>query len=349
MSLQKFKHVNFRPETTKLISVMAAIVDEYVEAGYVLTLRQLYYQAISRDILPVDWIDVAYNRKNGLDDDTKNTEKNYKRLGVLVSDMRMTGLLDWDAIVDRGREPHRHIEFSGVRNRIESAIANYRLPRWQDQDWYAELWVEKDALAGVLEPLADEAHVVLMVNKGYSSQSAMYASAQRFMAEPGRGILFYLGDFDPSGEDMVRDVRERLYVFGARDLQVRKIGLTMEQIRKYKPPPNPAKITDPRAGVDKDGNITNPNGYVAKHGTRSWEVDALDVDVLCAIVRASLAGVIDESAMDAWKAREDHDKACITRACAQLMKMGASTPEIPAPAKKSAKRGITKKKGTKKS
>lgn len=345
MSRQKFKHINFRPETRALISVMADIVDEYIAAGYVLTLRQLYYQAISRDILPNDWIDVAYNRRNGLDDDTKNTEKNYKRLGGLVSDMRMCGLLDWDAIVDRGREPHKHIEFMGVRHRIESAIANYRLPRWDDQDWYAELWVEKDALAGVLEPLADEAHCVLMVNKGYSSQSAMYASAHRFMAEPGRGVLFYLGDFDPSGEDMVRDIRERLHVFGASDLQVRKIGLTMDQIRKYRPPPNPAKITDPRAGVDKDGNITNPNGYVAKHGTRSWEVDALDVEVLCAIVRSALATVIDEERMDAWKAREEHDKNSIKAACAQLMKEAASTPEIP---KKAQKSGMTKNKGAKK-
>lgn len=339
MSREKFKHVNFRPETRALIPVLVAIVNEYTQAGYVLTLRQLYYQTISRDILPGDWIDVEYNRKNGLDDDTKNTEKNYKRLGGLVSDMRMTGLLDWDAIVDRGREPHRHIEFTGVRHRIESAIANYRLPRWKDQPWYAELWVEKDALAGVLEPLADEAHCVLMVNKGYSSQSAMYASAQRFMAEPGQGILFYLGDFDPSGEDMVRDVSERLYVFGAHDLQVRKIALTKEQIRKYAPPPNPAKVTDPRAGVDKHGNITNPNGYVAKHGTRSWEVDALPPEVLSQVVRTALAAVIDEDKMSAWKAREEHDKASITKACAELMSEEESTPKTPR----------KKKKGTKKS
>ncbi len=78
-----------------------------------------------------------------------------------------------------------------------------------------------------------------MVNRGYSSASAMYESARRFLREgrDKRSILFYLGDHDPSGEDMVRDVQERLATFGA-DVDVQKIALTMEQVKRYRPPPN---------------------------------------------------------------------------------------------------------------
>src|SRR5439155_26650700 len=127
------------------------------------------------------------------------TQRECKRLASIISDGRLAGLVDWDAIEDRGREPVTWAEYNNVTDLIDEAVRRYRLPRWDDQDNYVELWVEKQALAGVLEPLAMEHHVTLMVNKGYSSQSAMYESAQRFMGRCDRGygktpILFYLGD-----------------------------------------------------------------------------------------------------------------------------------------------------------
>lgn len=280
MSKEAFREKNFSAKSMNLISICDKIIESYQGQGLRLTLRQLYYQCVSRNII-------------------KNEEKSYKNLGSLVSDARLAGLLDWDAIEDRVRVPRIPQEFENLGDLAKTAAAAYRLPRWADQDCYCELWVEKDALAGVLAPLAREFHVTLMVNRGYSSQSAMYESAARFMreSEDKDHFLFYLGDHDPSGEDMVRDVAARLEMFGA-NVEVQKVALTMEQIRRYRPPPNPAKLTDSRAAA-----------YIEKFGTSSWEVDALPPEVLAQLIRATLGRHVDREKMDAVIAKEETDKA----------------------------------------
>src|SRR4029077_14052350 len=135
-----------------------------------------------------------------------------------------------------------------------------------------------------------------MVNKGYSSQSAMYESSKRFIeaGESGQsGIIFYLGDHDPSGEDMVRDIEDRMEMFGA-DLIVKKLALTWKQIEEYSPPPNPAKISDPRAAE-----------YIRKHGNESWEVDALEPKILARLVTHAFSAHIDQEKSDAIIEREE--------------------------------------------
>lgn len=276
MPTQAYRSINFRKESLARIDQMVAIVDEYEAQGLRLTARQLYYQFVSRDFIP-------------------NTQRSYKNLTALLADARYAGLIDWDSIEDRGREPTTWSQYDNISECVDSAVRHFRLPRWREQPHYVELWVEKQALAGVLEPLAAEFHVTLMVNKGYSSASAMYEAAQRFRGRCDEGedfddapqpILFYLGDHDPSGEDMVRDIDDRLTEFGVANLDVRKLALTMAQVKKYRPPPNPAKTTDSRF-----------EGYAAKHGDESWEVDALPPNVLQQIIRTEFEGVIDRGKM----------------------------------------------------
>lgn len=305
---ERYDHdIRFNASNRKIVDEADAIIERYIALNQRMTLRQIYYVFIGEDLLPSSWIDEVYNKKHGLAPDTKNTIKNYKRLGGLISDGRLAGILDWDAIEDRGRRPDSPSEWNDVGDLLETAFRSYRLPRWKGQTCYAELWVEKDALAGVLAPLAREAHVTLMVNKGYSSQSAMYASAQRFCEHECDKHLFYLGDFDPSGEDMVRDIEDRLKTFGVEGLSVTKVALTMPQIRRHRLPPNPTKVSDGRAGVRKDGSIV-PGGYVDVHGWESWEVDALRPDVLSRLIREAFDTVINRDAMDAVIAQEDADK-----------------------------------------
>jgi hypothetical protein len=284
--------MKFRPDSMRKIEQMREIVDEYSEQGLRLTARQLYYQFVSRDFIP-------------------NTPAEYKKLTALLTDARYAGLIDWSAIEDRGRVPDVPSEWKDVQSLVRGALRAYRLPRWGNQPCYAELWVEKQALAGVLEPLAYEYHVPLMVNKGYSSASAMYDAAKRINRRSDDGTkrthLFYLGDHDPSGEDMVRDIKERLFEFGARHCLVTKIALTMGQIGEYHPPPNPAKITDPRA-----------KAYCAQHGAESWEVDALRPDVLAQLIRTALDGCIDKKRMRAVIDREEHDKEALRAAAENL-------------------------------
>lgn len=282
---RKFREVNLKPVSMERVLLCNEIIASYQAQDLRLTLRQLYYQLVTRNAIP-------------------NAEKSYKALSSLVSDARLGGFMDWDAIEDRVRQPWREPEFQGLSQLADAALKSYRLPRWRDQDNYVELWVEKDALAGVLRPLASEFHVTLMVNRGYSSQSAMYESAARFKTR-GAGkfpFLFYLGDHDPSGEDMVRDVAERLAMFGV-NAQVEKLALTMDQVKQYDPPPNPAKVTDPRAAE-----------YIAKYGDESWEVDALPPETLSEIIRDAFSGVVDQNAMDAVIAQEESDKDALREA-----------------------------------
>lgn len=256
------------------------IIDRYLGMGLKLTLRQLYYQLVTTNYIP-------------------NQEREYKRIGRIVSDGRLAGLIDWDAIEDRVRRPDIPGEFTGLGQLVKAALQAYRLPRWKGQEEYVELWVEKDALSGVLVPLAREFHVTLMVNRGYSSQSAMYDAAERFLEYSDQSCwLLYLGDHDPSGEDMVRDIDDRLNDIFCCSVSVNKIALTMEQVEQYNPPPNPAKMSDSRAA-----------GYVDKFGDACWEVDALPPDALQELVRDAIEGHVNHEAMDKILEREKKDKA----------------------------------------
>jgi len=283
MSRQQYKELGIRDVGLAVIQHANRILAEY--GGMRLTLRQLYYQFVSRDLVP-------------------NTEQSYKRIGDIIGKGRLAGMIDWDAIEDRGRRPDVPAEWDGVSDIMSTVVRSYRLPRWENQDYYAELWVEKQALASVLEPLASKWHATLMVNKGYSSLSAMRESARRFIVrEDKQKVLFYLGDHDPSGEDMVRDIRERLEMFGAVGLDVQKIALTMEQIQHFNPPPNPAKKTDSRYAE-----------YIAKHGTdKSWEVDALPPHELGRLIDLAFADIIDMDKYNAMIEREKVHKAALVK------------------------------------
>lgn len=319
MSLICFSKSNLRRPTLAMIEHCNAIIEKYRAAGMTLTLRQLYYQLVVANIIP-------------------NKETSYKHLIWTISNGRLSGLVDWDAIEDRIRKPRKPPEYGNLKDLVEAALWSYRLPRWEGQDHYVELWVEKDALAGVLQPLASEFHVTMMVNRGYSSQSAMFEAAQRFLqhcydigdhdyytelddddvpafqhdevGDPTRfPTLLYLGDHDPSGEDMVRDIRERLVMFGVRDIEVTKVALTMDQVREYGPPPNPAKMTDCRAAK-----------YVEKFGSQSWEVDALPPEVLAKIIRNIFASLIDKKLMKSIMEREEADKKALRASVDELVK-----------------------------
>lgn len=290
MVKEVFREKNFRPRSLSLIEECNEIISNYLGQGLRLTLRQLYYQLVTRNSIP-------------------NEEKAYKNLSSLVSDGRLSGMIDWNAIEDRIRIPSIPSEWENISDLVESALYSYRLPRWEGQDFYVELWVEKDALAGVLKPIAQDHHITLMVNRGYSSQSALYESMLRFTGKSNREqVILYLGDFDPSGEDMVRDIQDRMDMFGA-SVQVEKIALTLGQVQKYNPPPNPAKLTDPRSME-----------FVAKYGASSWEVDAIEPSELGRIVTSEIRSRLNMDLMNAVVKQEGKDKEHLRKAAKTIMK-----------------------------
>ena len=273
-----YKEIAFSEETQKIIQIADQIVTAYQAQGFDLTLRQLYYQFVAKDL----WA---------------NSEKNYNRLKTIVNDARLAGLLDWTAIVDRTRNLMSYRHFSDPAAGIEMAAAGYREDVWKTQPHRVEVWFEKDALAGVLEACCPRLAVPYFSCRGYTSQSEMWGAAQRIIkrrqVSGQRTIILHLGDHDPSGIDMTRDIKDRLAMFthhhlGEDVVFVKRIALTMKQIERYKPPPNPAKKADGRY-----------KAYVEKYGQFSWELDALPPNVLVALVQRQVLKYMDEAKMQA--------------------------------------------------
>jgi len=269
-----YRDAKLSPRSIEKLGLVNKIIEEYSGNGYVLTLRQLYYQLVSRDIIP-------------------NLQAEYGKLSHLMKEARMGGLTDWDSIEDRLRRPQIPYYVLGINDAINDTINQYRLNRMKYQALYIEVWIEKDALSSVFLRVTQKYHIRLMVNRGYSSVSAMYKAAQRINENPC--AILYFGDHDPSGLDMVRDIKDRLYEFDCYP-DVKHMAITKEHIEEFNPPPNPAKITDPRA-----------ESYISKFGNESWELDALPPNVLEDIVMKGILDLIDEDLYNKMLLQEKKD------------------------------------------
>jgi hypothetical protein len=269
-----------------IIDTARQICADYQRQGFDLTLRQLYYQFVARGYLA-----------------NKDTE--YKRLGNIINDARLAGLLDWDYIVDRTRNLRGLAHWETPSSVIDSAAYGYRTDRWANQSNRVEVWIEKDALVGVIANACNRLDVPFFSCRGYTSQSELWGAGQR-LARYGRlgqdPIVIHLGDHDPSGVDMTRDIGDRLALFGA-EVEVRRIALNMDQVDQYQPPPNPAKLTDARA-----------NGYISRYGNQSWELDALDPTTLDALITATIDDYRDPGQWDTDTAAMDADRDLLTHA-----------------------------------
>jgi len=278
---------NFSTASRMVIDSANEIIDDYAAQGFDLTLRQLYYQFVSRDLIP-------------------NTDREYKRLGSIINDARLAGLVDWEAISDRTRNLMARNWWASPGSVIESAAIGYHRNYWKNQPYRPEVWIEKDALLGVIEPVCDRLDVPYFSCRGYTSQSEMWRAAMRLENWSGDGqtpIIFHLGDHDPSGMDMTRDIGDRLDTFLA-DCEVRRLALSMEQVQEYTPPPNPAKTTDSRFAQ-----------YVQLYGDESWELDALEPQVLSDLIEDAVNSVRDD---DLWDETVDRE-----REEADLLKLAA--------------------------
>jgi hypothetical protein len=274
---EQFIDRKFHIKSDRIIEEANLIIAEYTAQGYTLTLRQLYYQFVSRDLI-------------------KNTMQEYKNLASIINDARLAGEIDWDAIEDRTRNLMSIEHYEDASSFLAIQARRYAEELWADQPYYCEVWVEKDALVGVVERPCNRLRVPFFAGRGYVSQSEMYHAGKRFEEKIQSGkqvVIFHLGDHDPSGIDMTRDNIDRLTLFSGYPIDVRRLALNRDQISQYRPPPNPAKLTDTRA---KD--------YIRNFGDSSWELDALDPGVIDAIVSAHIEGLIDKPLMTAGATKE---------------------------------------------
>jgi hypothetical protein len=330
----------------QVINCIISVLKDYKSQGYILTLRQLYYQLVSKNIMPNDNIC-------------------YSKLSSLLDDCRYSGVVDWDSIEDRGRVPYTPYFENSVKEALQRTIDCYKLDKRLGQDVYVELWSEKDAISNILKETVKDYTLTVGINKGFASSTAMYNAYMRFMPmmlEGKKVVVLYAGDHDPSGLDMVRDIRERLEYFMSKGsyktklwdeyiqrngdtsivnimfdrypelvgrckeiipkedddemsdeayeelvqiqalcvvkeyFVVKPICLTREQIDYYNLPPNPAKISDPRA-----------KKYIEEHGDVSWEVDALSPRILRSIILEAVKECIDMDKYEEVIIQEEKD------------------------------------------
>lgn len=279
---QKFQEFKFRADTLRRIEQANQIIREYLAQGYRLTLRQIYYQHVARGLI-------------------ENSERSYKQMGELLNNGRLAGLIDWSAIEDRTRNLRGAFHLDNPAEAIQEAYESFRLDKWAPQPNRVEVWVEKDALAGVVSRVCSRNDVNYFACRGYVSQSEMYDAARRIARyiKGGQSVtLLHLGDHDPSGIDMTRDIIDRLEMFlegMETDLKVDRLALNWAQIEIYNPPPNPAKTTDSRF-----------NGYAEEFGDESWELDALEPSVIDQLIEDNIVALRDD-ALWAEKVQEEQE------------------------------------------
>lgn len=273
---QRGETVAFQRQTLELIETVNLVLGQYEGP---LTLRQVFYRLVAAQVVT-------------------NSEKAYKRLSAVLTKARLAGAVDDTRIVDRLRQAHRVPCWADLSAFLQAARRSYRREKWAGQPCYLEVWCEKDAVAGVLQPITEAFEVTLYPCRGYNSYSALREAGQRFRASGKPNVILYLGDFDPSGQDMARDIVDRLRRdFGAQ-VNLQLLALTSDQVEANQLPPAPAKRQDTRAAA-----------FIAQHGDRAVELDALPPDVLQELVREGIGRYWDKSAFLAEVDQQERDQA----------------------------------------
>jgi hypothetical protein len=274
-----FREKKFGDRALDIIAKADRVCADYMSQGLKMTVRQLYYQFVSEN-----WI--------------KNTPQNYEALATVISEAREGGMLDWDAIEDRGRVTHTHAAFDSLKGFLQQLNEQFRLDKWKKQAHYVEVMVEKQALEGVMYPTCEKWGVPLTANKGYSSVSSMYQRGKYLQSmrdvEHKEVHVLYLGDHDPSGIDMTRDVQDRLERFSNGPIDVIRLGLNHDQVLRHQLPENPVKMKDSRA-----------DAYRERFGDSSWELDALKPTMLAALLENGIKQFLD---LPLWRTMEEQQQ-----------------------------------------
>lgn len=327
---------NFQPATMQVIEQANIIINEYEAQGFSLTLRQLYYQFVSRDLI-------------------RNSQREYKRLGSIVNDGRLAGLIDWDAIEDRTRNLMSLAHWDTPASIVQSISRQFRIDRWEGQPFRPEVWIEKDALVGVIEGVCNRNDVPFFSCRGYTSQSELWGAAQRLGSYAAAGqqpVIIHLGDHDPSGIDMTRDIEDRLNLFMGQDFHNNRSQFMHDEIdagriaefgfldlyafanayagadeevegmsealdaldamlveefpREADFRPEVVRIALNMDQVHEYEPPPNPtklsdsrsSGYVETYGHESWELDALDPATLAALIEDEIISHRDDTLWD---------------------------------------------------
>ena len=265
--------MSLQNKTLNLIEAAATVLEEY----HPMTLRQVYYQLVSRHVI-------------------ENTKSQYQRLSNALVKARQEGIIPFEWMEDRVRRPRVVSMWQGLPDFLETVCHAYRRDIWDGQSRYVEVWLEKDALSGVFEEITYEYGVTLVVGRGYNSWSAYKGAANRISEQKKPAVILYFGDFDPSGEDIVRALKEGLAFFGISP-KIEKVALTRQDVVDYHLPPDFTKKTDTRA-----------KKFVEKYGDIAVELDALPMPVLQRKVREAIEANLDLESLGWVRAIEEQER-----------------------------------------
>lgn len=285
--MNKDKRYKFPYSNEELAEKVNSILEEY---DVPLTLRQVYYRLVALGL--------------------KNAQKVYQNLSGKLSRLREDGLVPWDKIVDLNRQPKKISSWTSPAEFFENDRGSYKRDLQQGQEKYLEVWCEK---AVAISHITNKYDVHLLAGGGYRSSSALYEAAERFRDIGKPVVILYLGDWDPSGLDIERDVEIRIREIFGIEVDVQRVLLVHQDITDYKLEPNQAKPADPRA-----------YSFIEQYGKDTYELDALPPDIIAKKLEAAIVrnmnmdlyeiqvekGEEDEEVIekfiDAWNERESY-------------------------------------------
>jgi hypothetical protein len=253
---------------------------EIIENGHPMTVRQVFYQAIVHGIV-------------------EKEESGYRKVQTDLVLMRRDGALRYDWLADNTRWQRKPWTFDSVEDALRNTAALYRKSQWRDTDSYVEIWLEKDALAGVVLPVTTMFDVPLMVARGYASLSFLYAAAEYISTLDIPTYIYHLGDFDPSGVNAGEKIEETLRELAPdADISFERIAVTPEQIEQWDLPTRPTKDTDSRS---------------KNFGAVSVELDAIEPNRLRDLVRDAIERHLPPEQFAVLKAAEESERRAISQ------------------------------------
>lgn len=258
-------------------SLWQAIRREFDEQGPPMTVRQMFYRMSSAGMVA-------------------KSENGYRQVQYALTAMRRAGAIPYGWLADNTRWVRKPDTYSGLDDALDHMHKFYRRSLWQQQRLYIEIWLEKDALAGVISDITSEYDVPLYVTRGYPSLSYLHEAAESIKSIGKPSIIYHFGDYDASGQDAARAIRDGLRDFGA-SFDFQQVAVTPWQISHYSLQTRPAKKSDPRA---------------ARHGDIAVELDAIPPAELRRIVRGTIEDSIDPAALEMERQIEQREKSVIS-------------------------------------
>ncbi len=245
-----------------------------------MTVRQVFYQASVRDLVD-------------------KTEAGYRRVQNDLVLLRRSGAMPYDWLADNTRWMRRPRTFNSIKQALNDTARLYRKSLWPDADAYVEVWLEKDALAGVVDPTTSDFDVPLMVARGYASLSFLHSAAEQISEIDKPTYIYHLGDFDPSGVNAGEKIEETLREMAPDvELYFERLAVSKGQIAEWNLPTRPTKSSDTRS-----------KGF----GEISVELDAIAPETLRQLVRTAIERHLPPKQFEVLKAAEESERTLLRR------------------------------------